>query len=115
MTITSTNVDSAGTAACLPTDTVFELLLDERRRDAMAVLSHRSRGLSLDHLIDLLVARAGTGANRWPTRGDRTLVPSHPLQKARRRWRRQLRFGDGHDRPPTRGSYTRALSGARGP
>ena len=59
MTIKSTNVDPAGTAVFLPTDTVFELLLDDRRRYAMYSLSQRRRGISLDELVDQLVAREG--------------------------------------------------------
>ncbi|SIR66538.1 DUF7344 domain-containing protein [Natronorubrum thiooxidans] len=64
-----TNVEAAGTNAGLPSDTVFELLLEDRRRYALYYLSRKVGAVSLDELVARIAHREGT-----PTRDRREAI-----------------------------------------
>ena len=59
MTTDTSNVDSRTGTTSLPADTVFELLLDEQRRDVLYYLSQQVGAVPIDELTDRLAH--GTG------------------------------------------------------
>ena len=59
MTTDTSNVDSRTGTASLPANTVFELLLDEQRRDALYYLSQKVGAVSVDELTAQLAHGAG--------------------------------------------------------
>ncbi len=66
MNTDTTAVEHADTDAGLPTDTVFELLLEDRRRYTLYYLSRKIGAVALDDVVDRLAHREGA-----PTHGRR--------------------------------------------
>ncbi|QFU82608.1 DUF7344 domain-containing protein [Natronorubrum aibiense] len=66
MNTDTTNVEHADTDASLPSNTVFELLLEDRRRYTLYYLSRKVGTVTLDDVVDRLAHREGT-----PTRDRR--------------------------------------------
>lgn len=58
------NVDSFDADARLPTNTVFELLLEERRRYALHYLSQHVGALSIEDLVDGIAHMEGASRER---------------------------------------------------
>ena len=59
MNTDTTAVEHADTDAGLPTDTVFELLLEERRRYTLSYLSRRIGAVAIEDVVDRLAHREG--------------------------------------------------------
>lgn len=55
----TTTIDPAGRDAQLPTDVVFDLLADARRRYALYYLSQRVGAISLEELVDSVAHHEG--------------------------------------------------------
>lgn len=66
MTTETTHVKSTSIDASLPTDTVFELLLEDPRRYALYYLSRKVGAVSLDELLEQLAHRDGTDGTTRP-------------------------------------------------